>query len=164
MNNKDQYFSQVYEENKDKIYRICLGFLGNTADADDLNQEILVKIWHNLHTFKGQSNISTWIYRIATNTALLYVKRKNRTDAKQSYLKLEKLKIEIDKNDYSIKENNINKLYKAISTLKEIDRIIIGLLLESNSYAEISNITGLSSTNIGAKISRIKKALHKKLK
>jgi len=164
MKNNDQYFIKVYEENKDKIYRICLGFIGNTTEASDLNQEILLKIWKNLNSFKGQSNISTWVYRIATNTALLYVKRKNRSDAIHTNLKLENFKIETKKRDYSIKEQEINQLYKAISTLKEIDRIIIGLVLENNSYAEIANITGLSSTNIGARISRIKKTLHKKLK
>ncbi|MGO2358861.1 MAG: RNA polymerase sigma factor [Mesonia sp.] len=87
MNNKEHYFTQVYEQNKDKIYRLCLGFTGNACDANDLRQEILIKIWNNLNSFKGESQISTWIYRIATNTAILYSKRKGKFDTKFPRLK-----------------------------------------------------------------------------
>jgi len=76
MKNKEQEFKQIYEQSKDKIYRLCLGFMGNKTDADDLFQEVLIKIWKNLKTFRNDSNINTWIYRITTNTALLTLNRK----------------------------------------------------------------------------------------
>ncbi len=164
MSNKEEYFTQVYHQNKDKIYRLCLGFTGNTFDADDLLQEILVKIWNNLNSFKGESNISTWIYRIATNTAILYSKRRNRLKNKYPHLETSNEAIASNEVDSSSREKKINQLYIAISSLKEIDRIVIGLLLEENSYNEISNITGLTTSNVGVRINRIKKSLNKKIK
>lgn len=163
MNSKEEYFTQVYEQNKDKIYRLCLGFTGNAFDANDLLQEIVIKIWNNLNSFKGESQISTWIYRIATNTAILYSKRKGKFDTKFPLLKSDNEGIALQEEDLSSREKEINQLYAAIASLKEMDRILIGLLLEENSYQEISDITGLSLSNVGVRINRIKKKLNKKL-
>lgn len=163
MKNKEQKFKQVYEKSKDKIHRLCLGFMGNKADADDLFQEVLIKVWNNLDTFRNESNINTWIYRITTNTALLTINRKTKLNKKEvGYLNLPNY--EQETSNPTAKEQEIKKLYKAISLLKEIDRIIIGLVLENCSYEEISNITGLKISNVGVRINRIKKSLIKKLK
>lgn len=162
--NKEGKFTEVYHQNKDKIYRLCLGFMGNKADADDLLQEILIKIWDNLDSFKGNSTIATWIYRIATNTAILYSKRKSKLNSKHTSLKSDNESIASIELDAVMPEQQINQLYLAISSLKEIDRIVIGLLLEGNSYNEISDITGLRISNVGVRINRIKKSLNKKLK
>ncbi|MEO8935061.1 MAG: RNA polymerase sigma factor [Xanthomarina sp.] len=163
MKNKEAYFTEVYEQNKDKIYRLCLGFTGNTCDANDLLQEILLKIWNNLSAFKGESQISTWIYRIATNTAILYSKRRSRLVKKHLPLERSNEGLAYNEPDWSSREKEINKLYIAISQLKEMDRIVIGLLLEANSYQEISNITGLTTSHVGVRINRIKKELNKKI-
>jgi len=163
MNNKETYFTKVYVENKDKIYRLCLGFMGNTFDAEDLQQEVLIQVWKNLDSFQGKSSIATWIYRIATNTAILYAKRRTKREIKYPPLKPNDEGVASVSSDATSREKEINKLYTAISSLKEIDRIVIGLLLEKNSYHEISEITGLTPTNVGVRISRIKKTLNKKL-
>lgn len=164
MINKEQYFRQVYRQTKDKIYRLCLGFVGNQSDADDLFQETMIKVWENLDSFNENSAISTWIYRISTNTALLFIKKKNISDKKTSPLKPEDLNLELNESDVYAKELKSLKLYQCISELKDIDRIIIGLLLENCSYQEISEITGLTTSNIGARINRIKINLTKKMK
>ena len=164
MNEKERYFKQVYQESRDKIYRICLGFTGNHIDADDLFQEITIKVWNNLSSFRKESNINTWIYRISTNTALQYLHKRNRSDKFRRGLKSENIIIENAEYEHSDHEEQVNRLYKAISSLKEIDRIIIGLLLEENSYSEIADITGISTSNVGVRINRIKKALSKKMK
>ena len=164
MKNKEQYFKEIYEKSKDKIYRLCLGFMGNKTDANDLFQEVLIKIWNNLDTFRKESNINTWIYRITTNTALFTLNKKNKlTQKKKNYEATipHYTSQNLENND---KELQIKKLYTTISTLKEIDRIIIGLLLENCSYNEIANITGLKPSNVGVRINRIKKILNKKLK
>ena len=158
--NKRTYFEEVYQANKDKIYRLCLGFTGSNADADDLLQEVLLKIWNNLDGFKGASKIETWVYRIATNTALLFVNRKKRSQTKLQATQPEQLNFIREDHDPSV-DLQINKLYAAISKLKEIDRIIISLLLEDKSYKEISEITGLEANYIGVKVNRIKKNLKK---
>lgn len=164
MRNKEQYFTQVYEQSKDKIYRLCLGFMGNSSDADDLFQEVLIKVWNNLESFRKDSNINTWIYRITTNAALLTLNRKTKLNEKEIDYQPHLPLYENEDLNPTGKEEEVKKLYKAISTLKEIDRIIIGLLLESCSYEDISNITGLKTSNVGVRINRIKKTLSKKLK
>jgi len=164
MKNKEQEFKQIYEQSKDKIYRLCLGFMGSNTDADDLFQEVLIKIWKNLKTFRNESNINTWIYRITTNTALLTLNRKNKlTQNKKEYAPIIP-RYATENAEQNEKEKQVKKLYTAIATLKEIDRIIISLLLENCSYNEIANITGLKSSNVGARINRIKKTLNKKIK
>jgi len=163
MKNKEEYFKEVYIQSKDKIYRLCLGFMGNKTDADDLFQEVIVKVWNNLESFKKNSNIDTWIYKITTNTALYTLNRKNKLRKNK-----EEYQPTLSKNNHyhlvEEKEIDVKKLYQAISTLKEIDRIIIGLILENCSYKIISNITGLDTSNIGVRINRIKKILTIKLK
>ena len=162
MKDKEQQFRNVYQASKDKIYRLCLGFMGNVPDAEDLFQEILVKVWKNLDSFREESKISTWVYRIATNTALYQV---NKNSKKQNKLLKETINIELEQlgSDSSYTEEDINSLYKAIASLKKIDRVIISLLLDNCTYAEISTITGISISNVGVKINRIKKTLRKKL-
>ncbi|MCK0132489.1 RNA polymerase sigma factor [Flavobacteriaceae bacterium F08102] len=164
MENKEQNFKRVYKQSKDKIYRLCLGFMGNKTDADDLFQEVLIKVWNNLDTFRNESNIDTWIYRITTNTALLTLNRKTKLNKKEINYQPNIPHYDIENLNSNDKELKVKKLYKAISLLKEIDRLIIGLLLESCSYEEISNITGLKTSNVGVRINRIKKTLNKKLK
>ncbi|WP_289043509.1 RNA polymerase sigma factor [uncultured Olleya sp.] len=164
MKNKEQKFEQIYEQSKDKIYRLCLGFMGNKTDADDLFQEVLIKIWNNLDSFRNESNIDTWIYRITTNTALLTLNRKTKLNKKEIFHQHNIPHYEMTTSNSNEKEQEVKKLYKAISLLKEIDRIIIGLLLENCSYDDISSVTGLKISNVGVRINRIKKTLSKKLK
>ncbi|GGW46214.1 RNA polymerase sigma factor [Arenibacter certesii] len=162
--NKEQYFKQVYKDSKDQIYRLCLGFMGNKPDADDLFQEVLMKVWNNLEGFRKESNIKTWIYRITTNTALLTLNRKTKLQQRETNHPQHLPHYEKDSDNSHNNQLEISKLYKAIATLKEIDRIIIGLLLEDCSYEEIATITGLTASNVGVRINRIKKSLNKKLK
>jgi len=163
MNSREVQFKKIHKDNSDKIFRLCLAFVGNTFDAKDLQQEILIKIWKNLANFRGESRIETWIYRIATNTAILYSKRSKRRTIQKSDLELSGQVHVQDQKDSSDQGNDIKQLYKAISTLKEIDRILIGLLLEGHSYQEIATISGLGASNVGVRINRIKKILNKKL-
>jgi len=133
-------------------------------DADDLFQDISIKIWQNLDSFRQESSIDTWIYRVATNTALLYVRKKNKAHQKSSMMTVETDLIELDSDATHDIEDDLIHLYKSISSLKEMDRIVISLVLEGHSYLEISDITGISVSNVGVKISRIKKALAAKMR
>ena len=162
-NNRKILFRKVLEQSKDKIYRLCLGFTGNSMDADDLFQEILIKVWGNLENFRNESSINTWVYRIATNTAMFFLNSKKRREQNIRTFKTTAVKSQGNEIDKPNKELQINKLYKAISSLKEMDRVIISLLLDNNSYEEISSVTGLKISNVGVRIHRIKKTLNKKL-
>lgn len=128
MNNKEKKIEQIYVSLKDKIYRLCLGFMGNITDADDLFQEVTIKIWNNLDNFREESSISTWLYRISTNTALMSIHKINKSRSKHTNLIPDNFKTEDNKLHERFRQEKISKLYKAISSLKEIDRIIMGLL------------------------------------
>lgn len=152
--NQEQHFKDLYQKYGSKVQRLCLGYTGNTMEAEDLLQEVFVKVWQNLHTFRGDSQVSTWIYRIAVNTCLYQIRA---TKNKKS-VDLEKAPVLVEF-EVENKEVQIQILHKAISELKESDRLIITLLLEEVSYPEIAQITEISEANLRVKIHRIKQQL-----
>lgn len=154
MSNLDLQFKDIYNNYSQKVLRLCLGYTGDSAQADDLLQEVFIKVWENLSKFRGDSQISTWIYRITVNTCLLHLrkeKKENKVD-----LESHTYKISEEKDD---KENQIQLLYRCISELNESDRLIITLMLEEVPYPEIAQITSISEGNLRVKIHRIKQQL-----
>jgi RNA polymerase sigma factor (sigma-70 family) len=152
--NQEALFKEIYKTYSPKVHRLCLGYTGNSMEADDLLQEVFIKAWQNLDKFRGDSQVSTWIYRIAVNTCLYHLrsqKNKKSVDIDVSIIKKED---EIDD-----KEQQIQLLYKCISELSESDRLIITLLLEEVPYNEIATVTEISEGNLRVKIHRIKQQL-----
>jgi RNA polymerase sigma-70 factor (ECF subfamily) len=125
--------------------------------AKDLTQETFISVWRNLSTFRNESKISTWIFRIATNNCLRAVEKNKRIT-----------KVELPYNLPAIHEESQEEklafLYKAIAELEEMERIIISLVLEDLPQAEIASIVGLSEGNTRVKIHRIKEKLAIKFK
>ncbi|MCI4670223.1 MAG: sigma-70 family RNA polymerase sigma factor [Bacteroidia bacterium] len=158
---REEQFRELYEAYKDKVFRLCLGFLANEAQADDLFQDIMLKIWNKLDSFREESQIGTWVYRIATNTALQSIHKQKK--AKETSAPLPAEMAEIPQTSVDEGDPRLTMLKKQMATLKEIDRLILSLLLEGCSYQEIAEITGLSMSNVGVKIKRIKERLRKKL-
>jgi len=149
-------FDAIYQTYWQKIYRLCLGYVNDHAMAQDLAQETFIIVWKQLGTFRQESSIGTWIFRIATNTCLRQLERGKRaihTD----------LPIDLPTLEAPDAEEQIQLLYKSIGELPEIDRIIISLELEDVKQAEIAAIVGLSETNVRVKIHRIKERLTQKL-
>ena len=133
------------------IYKV-ISFYANAGQyAEDLYQEIILNLWKAFPSFRGDSKVSTWIYRIALNTCLTFTK-KNRHRYNHTELPMDI--IQPESNDEDIKE-----LYKMIARLGEIERALILLYLDEKPYKEISEITGLSVTNVATKLSRIKEKL-----
>ena len=159
---KELKFEALYQSHKDKVYRLCLGFLKEKELANDLFQEILIKIWRHLDSFKGESEISTWIYRIAYNTALTFSAREKKKGEKQTEIP-ENLELSEPENYSQEQEIRIKMLYQAISELPELDRVIATLLLENTPYKTIAEISGISENYVAVKINRIKAALTQKL-
>jgi RNA polymerase sigma factor (sigma-70 family) len=150
----ENQFKDIYSNYSQKVHRLCLGYTGDTMQADDLLQEVFIKVWENLEKFRGESQMSTWIYRIAVNTCLLHL-RSNKKQTKVDF-EISTLKISEETNE---KENQIQLLYKCISELNETDRLIITLLLEEVPYPEIAEVTSISEGNLRVKIHRIKQQL-----
>ena len=156
---KEALFTRILNENKDRIYRLCLGYLIDKQDVDDLFQDVMVNIWRGLDSFRGESKASTWVYRIAVNTSLIYNKK---TKRKQQLIGHEEMDNIVDQaSENAETKMNLASLRKSISSLKKQDRLIITLLLEGMSYHEIADITGISINYVGVKINRIKKQLEK---
>lgn len=151
-------FNAIYESYWDKIYRLCMGYVNDPDQAKDLTQETFVTVWEKLSTFRNESNIGTWIFRIASNTCLSQIKKKNKIE---NAISLEKPEIEDEQSNL---ESDINLLYQFIAELPELDRIIISLELEEIKQSEISKIVGLSDSNIRVRIHRIKEKLTLKFK
>lgn len=159
---KEQDFKALYLSHKDKIYRLCMGFVREKVLANDLFQEILIKIWRNLESFKGESEISTWIYRIAYNTALTFTAKEKKLAEQQTEFP-ENLDLAEPENYSQEQEIRLQLLYQAISELPELDRIIATLLLEGTAYKTIAEISGISENYVAVKVNRIKTSLTQKL-
>lgn len=153
---KETYFKDIYKTYSPKVHRLCLGYTANSMLADDLLQETFIKVWQNLDRFRGDSQISTWVYRIAVNTCLYHI----RSQKNNKTTNLEEITAIID-NETDYKEQQVKLLYKCINKLVESDRLIITLLLEEVPYNEIATITEISEGNLRVKIHRIKQQLSK---
>lgn len=150
-------FESIYKHFQAPIYRLCLGYFGgNRQQADDTCQEVFIKVWKNLDRFKGQSKISTWIYRIAVNTCLNVLRS---SAYKKQPLELKTDIAEEEQNDD--KEQQLQAMYSCISVLKPKDRSIILLVLDQEPYEDIASIMGLTENNLRVKIHRIKDKLSK---
>nr|WP_227873965.1 sigma-70 family RNA polymerase sigma factor [Flavobacterium nackdongense] len=148
-------FEEIYESYWQKIFRLCMGYVNDHTLAQDLTQETFISVWEQLPKFRNESNIGTWIFRIASNNCLRQIEKQKRFPKAQFPINLsEEKQINI--------EPQIQFLYKCIAELSEIDRIIISLELEDIKQAEIAIIVGLSEANVRVKIHRIKEKLTQK--
>lgn len=140
------------------IIKICRAYTNTQEDFEDYYQEVCLQIWRSKDTFKGQSEWSTWIYRLCLNVCLtLLKKKKNNTQHQASEYNLP----ETLEDNKAFSDESLNQLYEAIKQLSEIDRAVILLYLEEKSYQEIAAIMGTNANNIGVRIQRIKQRLKK---
>jgi RNA polymerase sigma-70 factor (ECF subfamily) len=150
-------FEEIYKTYWQKIFRLCMGYVNDFDLAQDLAQETFIIVWQQLPKFRNQSNIGTWIFRIASNNCLRQIEKEKKT------IKVD-LTIDIKEENQESIEPQIQLLYDFISQLPETDRIIISLELEGIKQVEIASIVGLSESNIRVKIHRIKEKLTRKFK
>lgn len=164
MTKKEQLFASIYKDYRDKIYRICYGYIYQKDDVDDLFQEVMTNVWNSLDSFRGESQIGTWVYRVAVNSAIFYNRKfKNYQSAKSNLFK-EQLGDEPIYDTTDPNSDRLNSLAKAISQLEKQDRLIISLVLEGVPYEEIAEIVGITANYVGVKVSRIKNQLKNLLK
>jgi RNA polymerase sigma factor (sigma-70 family) len=154
-------FKSVYDLNYIKVIRLCLGYTnGNMSLSKDLAQETFIKVWQNLDSFRNESSISTWIYRITVNTCLIELRKK-----KDVRLSNHLNHLEMSSPDFfDDKEVQLKKLYQCIRKLKTENKSIILLELEGLPQKEIAEVMGLSHDVIRVRIHRIKNELTKCVK
>jgi len=157
-NKTEQTFEQILEDNKHKIYRICRVYAVSPIEPQDLFQEVVFQIWKSFSTFKGKSNIGTWIYKITLNVCnrskLELEKSNNKTVRLES---IQFVPIEIRPNESHLEK--YKALQDCISSLRESDSSIVILHLEELPYKEIAVITDLTENHIAVKMKRIRKVL-----
>lgn len=153
----EQEFLSVIKEYERVIYKVCYLYATQNAPLNDLYQEVVLNIWKAFGKFRGESKISTWIYRIALNTCISFIrKEKNIPEIVNLTQEASWMTDEQDELQVMLKE-----LHLLINRLGQLDKSIILLYLEEKSYEEISEIMGLTVTNVATKISRIKDKLRK---
>jgi RNA polymerase sigma-70 factor (ECF subfamily) len=150
-------FEEIYNRYASQVYRICRGYTNDADQAKDLVQETFIAVWKNLGSFRQQSQISTWIFRIATNNCLRAVEKTRR-------MPVAAMPFNLAEPIEEPAEDKLRFLYSCIAELEETERIIISLVLEDLAQAEIAAIVGLSSGNVRVKVHRIKEKLAQKFK
>jgi RNA polymerase sigma factor (sigma-70 family) len=155
----EQEFLKSIHDYQKIIYKICKMYRDSKEDQEDLFQEIVYQCWKSYPSFKGESKISSWIYRIALNTAMAAY-RKSSPVVNYSA----ELPDQVGSNESANLSKNEERLFWALRQLKGSEKALISLYLEDFSYKEIAQITGITESNVGVKLTRIKSKLKTILK
>ena len=150
----EDFFKSYVEENMALIMHLCRAYSRDEESLKDLVQEVTLQLWRSHKSFKGNSQLSTWVYRVTLNVCLSNSKKLNR---KVDTIPLEAGISKMEENDPE--KEQIEMLYRGIRKLKESDRAIILLYLEDKSYKEMSEILGITVSNVGVKVNRLKDKL-----
>ncbi len=157
---KQEEFVRIIKENQGLIYKVAALYTEQKQDRNDLYQEIVFQLWKSFDSFRAESKISTWMYRIALNTAIGQLNKRKKRGREVG---MEVLPQIVTDPSSDILEERVKLLHREIQNLNILEKGIILLLLEGKKYHEIAEITGLSATNVGTRISRIKEKLKSKM-
>ena len=159
MEKQNTIFLSALKENQDKLYRICSMYSERNEDAKDLFQEVLVQIWKSMNSFKGNSSIGTWMFRIALNVCMRF--QSKYTKNQHRFIRLDSMTIyNLESKASGEKENEkLILLRQCVKKLNEGDKAIVALYLEGIAYCDISDVLGLSENHVAVKIKRIKSKL-----
>lgn len=150
-------FVQLIEQHQAIIHKICRLYRDTREDREDLFQEIVCQLWKSLSGFRGEAQFSTWMYRVALTTAITIFRKKRPAITYTADVP--------DRQETAQEpEEQREQLFRALKQLDDADKALITLYLEGLSYQEISVITGLTETNIGTKLNRIKKRIQQLVK
>ena len=161
MKEKEQEFLTRIEKHKGILYKVSKMYMDNHDDQQDLFQEIVCQLWKSYDSFRNESQFSTWMYRVAVNTAIVFLKKEKR---KVDKYEIASENIKDDEVDSAIKESQLDHFYKAVQKLEKIDKAIIFYQLEGFSHKEIGDNLGISEGNARVKLNRAKEKLKEIIK
>ena len=156
MKNQEQQFAQLVREHKSTIYTVCYMFSHDEEEVNDLFQETLINMWKGIDSFRDESKISTWIYRVALNTCLLQERKKKK--------EVKRVPLTMNVNFFQDADSNstqVRQLHQRIGRLGLVDRALVMMWLEGMSYEEIGAVMGITPKNVGVKLFRIKEQMKK---
>lgn len=154
MEEREKEFTRMIAEHKSTVYTVCYMFSKDPDEVEDLFQDVLINLWKGFDSFRGESKIGTWIWRIALNTCISSDRKKKREG--------EKIPLDMNANLFSDSDEGskqVRHLYKRIGKLDLVDRALVLLWLENMSYEEIGAIVGITAQNVGVKLFRIRQRL-----
>lgn len=152
-------FVKLVQEHRGMLYKVCRLYCFSEHDRQDLFQEIIVQLWKSYPKFRGESKFSTWLYRIALNTAISDLRKQRRRIIP---IDPGHLPDQLQDMQYSREqEEQLQQLYAAIGQLTEVEKALVMLFLEDKSYDEMEEILGINQNNLRVKMNRIKEKLRK---
>jgi RNA polymerase sigma factor (sigma-70 family) len=157
----EKEFLGKIETHKGIIHKVSKIYMDNAEDREDLFQEIILQLWKAYTTFKGDSQFSTWMYRVALNTALIYFKKEKKKPDNQ------RIEPDMDIKDESQgdeKESQLDYFYQAVQQLNSVEKALIFLFLEGQSHKEIGKNLGITEVNARVKLNRTKDKLQQLIK
>jgi RNA polymerase sigma-70 factor (ECF subfamily) len=164
--NPESLFKSWLTEHGGAILKVARAYTLTTEDCQDLVQEILLQAWQSLPRFQGRASPSTWLYRVALNTALGWHRKEHRRQVRQQpILEVEELPVAgLDSAQQAVQREVVERLYAAIRQLPKTEAALVLLYLDDMSYRQIAEVLGISENNVGVKLNRAKKALGELLK
>ncbi|MDA1277235.1 MAG: sigma-70 family RNA polymerase sigma factor [Verrucomicrobia bacterium] len=154
---RDRIFNEWLAGHKGILFKVVHAYAFEHSDRQDLFQEIAVQVWRSVGAFRGESSVPTWMYRVALNTAIAWTRKEGRH--RRGKEPLEAVEGLLTAASSGTPDPRVEWLYHKIAQLKDVDRSVALLLLDGFSYKEIAAILGLTESNVGVKINRIKSAL-----
>jgi RNA polymerase sigma-70 factor, ECF subfamily len=158
---KEEKFAAAVERHRDALYRVCCAYVRDEADRQDIYQEVLIHIWKSLDTFRGQSKLGTWLYRVAVNTCLGWLRREQRRSRmlERAWAERPAEATRVEHRSAGGAEESVQQLYACISRLEPVDRLLVSLYLEEMECAEMGAVLGISEGNVRVKLHRIRNHL-----
>ena len=160
---KDQLYREILKENDNRIFRICCWYFTDAEERNDAYQESLIRIWEQLHSFRRESKVSTWIFRIVVNSCLTHIRKDK---LRKKLIDTGKIPDSIQVSEAFPSEHDLTDRKLAffrglLQTMNYADRTLVSLYLEELSTKEMSEITGLTESNVRVKLYRIKEQIKK---
>lgn len=153
--NEDR-FLKLLDEHKGIVYKICRSYCPNPTDRDDVTQEVLVQLWRSFGSYDDRYKFSTWLYRVALNVAISFYRRESRSRRRVT---LGDDKVLEAAEDPAAEGAELHAIYDLIERLNPLNRALMLLHLDGNSYREIADVLGITESNVATKLSRLKQAL-----
>jgi len=155
---------KLVQEHRSLLYKVCSIYCFTEADRQDLFQEMVIQLWRSYPTFRGESKFSTWLYRIALNTAISDLRRQNRRPSTTSTDDIPPPPFLPDMTWPGEEQEQLQQLYTAINKLSDVEKALVMLYLEDKSYEEMEEIMGINQNNLRVKMNRIREKLRKMTK
>ena len=150
---REAEFEDIVREYSLMITKVCYYFAADSAELNDLRQDVLLNIWTGLHKFRKESKLSTWIYRISFNTCIIYQRKNKRWKNEVPLTSL------LDITDDAFDMEKYNEMHRLIERLGAEEKAIVMMWLDGNSYNEIADVIGVNRNTIATRLKRIKDKL-----